>query len=216
MKSSATSLAPVARALSKDRLAPYLQATNGELTSALELYEWNISVSCAIFEDLGIFEIVLRNALSTQLSLLCKSANHTWLDDPYKILAPEAHTDIAVARKRLMRLGRVPTENAVISELTFGFWKYLLAKRYEATLWTPALRHAFPNLHPKTRAEVFKAVDQANSLRNRVAHHETIFGRDLALDTARVNLAMSWVDADVALWASNRSRVPELLATRPY
>ena len=35
----------------------------------------------------------------------------------------------------------------MVAELNFGFWKFLLARPYEATLWTPALWHAFPNRH---------------------------------------------------------------------
>ncbi|WP_440311559.1 hypothetical protein [Leucobacter chromiireducens] len=36
----------------------------------------------------------------------------------------------------------------MIAELNLGFWRFLLAKRYEETLWTGTLRHAFPHLLP--------------------------------------------------------------------
>lgn len=34
----------------------------------MRLYEWNLVVSGALYEALGILEVVLRNTLSTQLA----------------------------------------------------------------------------------------------------------------------------------------------------
>jgi hypothetical protein len=47
----------------------------------------------------------------------------------------------------------------VVAELTFGFWRYILAGTYQATLWSPALRHAFPHLRTRDRAAVYGPVD---------------------------------------------------------
>lgn len=60
--------AHVATALSAERLAPYLRTMNGNLAEAVRLYEWNLAVSGAFYEALGIVEVVLRNALSEQLA----------------------------------------------------------------------------------------------------------------------------------------------------
>jgi hypothetical protein len=71
----------------------------------------------------------------------------------------------------------------VVAELSFGFWTGLLANRYHARLWEPALRRSFPLLPPGvTRRSLHRRVESVRRLRNRVAHHEPVFGRDLAGD----------------------------------
>lgn len=51
------------------------------------------------------------------------------------------------------------TYKATPGELNVGFWKFLLAKRYEAILWTGYLRHAVPNLTPQKRETVYRVLD---------------------------------------------------------
>ncbi|GAA0325487.1 hypothetical protein [Kineococcus aurantiacus] len=43
------------------RLAPYHQATGGDLTDALTLYTLNVQISAAFYESLHYFEVGLRN-----------------------------------------------------------------------------------------------------------------------------------------------------------
>lgn len=72
----------------------------------------------------------------------------------------------------------------VVAELNFGFWRYLLTARYEASLWTPALRHCFPI--GLARSTVYDPVENINAFRNRVAHHEPIHARNLHDDIDRL------------------------------
>lgn len=206
---------PIATALSPERFAPYLRATGGDLTKAVRLYEWNLAVSGALYEALGILEVVLRNALSTQLAAHHGTLTGHWYDDPLGVLSELAHQDIAAARHRVRKLRRPETPGRVVAELSFGFWKFLLAKRYEATLWTGYLRHAFPNLHPQSRATVYRALDQLHTVRNRVAHHEPIHGRDLTADTLAIYRLLDWIDRDVRAWAVTVSRLQPIIAARP-
>ncbi len=105
----------------------------------------------------------------------------------------------------------------MVAELTFGFWKYLLAKTYESTLWTPALRHAFPNLRPQTRRTAYRTVDRLHVLRNRIAHHEPIHRRDLQADAQAIDCLLGWIDADLRDWADQRlSRIRTTLTQRPH
>lgn len=60
--------ARIAAALSPERVAPYVRATGGDLDAGVRLYEWNLTISGALFEALGILEVVLRNALNSQLT----------------------------------------------------------------------------------------------------------------------------------------------------
>ncbi|MFT3799138.1 hypothetical protein [Microbacterium sp.] len=207
--------APIAAALSPERLAPYLRATGGDPSAAVRLYEWNLAVSGALYEALGILEVVLRNALSTQLAAHHGTLTGYWYDDPLDVLSDLAHQDIAAARRRVQKLRRPETSGRVVAELSFGFWKFLLAKRYEATLWTGCLRHAFPNLQPQSRAVVYRALDELHTVRNRIAHHEPIHSRDVTTDTLTIYRLLDWMDADVRAWAVSLSRLRPIIAARP-
>jgi len=207
--------APIAAVLSSERLAPYLRATGGDLTAAVRLYEWNLAVSGALYEALGILEVALRNALSGQLAAHHGTLAGNWYDDSLGVLAGHALDDIAAARRRVRKLRRPETPGRIIAELSFGFWKFLLAKRYEATLWTGYLRHAFPNLHPQNRATVYRALDELHTVRNRIAHHEPIHNRDLTADTLTIYRLLDWIDHDVRAWAITLSRLQPIIASRP-
>lgn len=207
--------ARVAVALSTERLVPYHRAANGELDKALRLYEWNLAVSGGLYEALGILEVVLRNALGAQLAAHHGTLTGHWYDDPLGVLSDLAHEDIAAARRRVRKLQRPETPGRVVAELNFGFWKFLLAKRYEATLWTGYLRHAFPNLQPQSRTVVYRALDELHTVRNRIAHHEPIHSRDLAADTLTIYRLLDWIDADVRAWAVSLSRLQPIIASRP-
>jgi hypothetical protein len=206
--------ARVAEALSSERLEPYRRAAGGDTAAALRLYEWNLAVSGALYEVLAVLEVVLRNELSRQLEEHHGSRPGHWYDDPRGLLSAHARGDIAVARQRVSRLRRQETPGRIVAELSFGFWKFLLARRYEATLWTKHLRHAFPRLQPQDRGVVFRTVDGLHSLRNRIAHHEPVHRRNLDADAAAVFRLFSWIDADVNRWAHSLSRLQPLLRTR--
>lgn len=203
----------IRHAISSERLAPYLRAAAGNLGSAILLYEWNLAISGALYEVLGVVEVVLRNAMNTQLD---RNAPHgSWYDDPQGLLSEFARRDIASARDRITRLERRETPGRVVAELNFGFWKFLLAGRYEATLWTGSLRHAFPNLQPQRRATVYEALDSLHTLRNRIAHHEPIHRRNLATDLTTIDRLLDWIDPEVRSWTSTLSRAVPVLAARP-
>lgn len=206
----------IATALSRERLAPYLRAAGGrDVAAAVRLYEWNLAVSGAMYEALGILEVVLRNALSAQLAAHHGTRAGQWYDDPLRVLSELAREDIAAARRRLRTLRRRETPGRVVAELSFGFWKFLLARRYEATLWTGCLRHAFPNLQPQSRAVVYRALDELHTLRNRIAHHEPIHSRDLTADTLTIYRLLDWIDHDVRAWAVTLSKLQPMIAARP-
>ena len=53
--------------LARARLAPYLVACNGVERRAIRLYQWNIELSGAVYQALHVVEVVLRNAIDSQL-----------------------------------------------------------------------------------------------------------------------------------------------------
>lgn len=202
-------------ALSAERLAPYLLEMGGDESRAIQLYEWNLAVSGAMFEALGVLEVVVRNALHRQLTIHHGTLPGHWYDDPLGLLSDKATDDINTARRRLRTLQRPETPGRVVAELSFGFWRFLLASRYEATLWTPHLRDAFPNLSPQKRSLVYSSLSEMHTVRNRIAHHEPIHARDLARDAQTVTRLLDWIDTDVGAWATTLLRLPGPVQTRP-
>jgi hypothetical protein len=187
---------------------------------AADLYAWNGRLSGAVHEELGMLEVVLRNALDRQLvkyDQVTLEGDGRWYADRRMPWQSAKMTD-QIARARAQATGnwRFPeVQGKVIAELTFGFWRYVLAAPYQSTLWAPALRHAFPYLSPARRATVYQLVDRLNSVRNRVAHHEPIHCLNMAARHREVLLAASWIDPAAAAWIAETSLVPAVLEMRP-
>lgn len=72
----------------------------------------------------------------------------------------------------------VVSHGQVISQTTFSFWKRLYSSEYQEELWKPSLKKVFPNKKLK-RSDVSKALETIYSVRNRVAHHEPVYGKRL-------------------------------------
>lgn len=205
----------VLRHLSAARLSTYLRATGGDLDAAVELYRWNAAVSAALWGSIGHAEVVLRNAIHDALSArhTARSRPGQWYDDPAHELDQHARDDIAKAIRRT-RGGASPPAGKVVAELSFGFWRYLLAKRYTASLW-PALRPAFPFLGGSDRRLLEAPVAIVHRLRNRVAHHEPVIAEDLAAAHAAVLTIVGAADPALRTWVAGDSRVLTLVALRP-
>ena len=186
----------VAGRLTADRMGPYLDAAGGP-AAAMRLYDWNSAVAGDMHADLGRLEIVFRNAVDMALKNL--AAENGWTR-PWYAHEPlfrgrrgkVAQEAIATAVHRASRRKRrADAHGGVISELGFGFWRFLCGPAYLTVLWVSALASAFPR-HPargdprRIRADVERRMKGLHLLRNRIAHHEPIFRRDLARDHAQL------------------------------
>ena len=205
----------MAEHLSTARVSTYLRATGGDLEAAVTLYRWNAAVSAALWESIGHTEVVLRNALHGALRArhTAKDRPRQWYDDPARELDQHARDDIATAIRRT-RAGVNPPAGKVVAELSFGFWRYLLAKRYTATLW-PGLRPAFPFLGGSDRRLLEEPVASVHRLRNRVAHHEPVLAENLTTAHEDILTIVGAVDPALRTWVAGDSRVLTLVALRP-
>jgi hypothetical protein len=219
MSSSPTGPAPpaaVQQHLSRPRLGTYLHACPGDLEAALRLYRWNAAVSAALWEVLGHGEVILRNAMHNELT-----AHHQrrgdpgeWFDDPQRVFHLRTVNDVRTAKRRA---GPGAPPGKVVAELSFGFWRYLLANRYSTTLW-PAIRHAFPNLPRRgnTRRIVEGHVDDLHLLRNRIAHHEPLINVPLHARLQSLEYVLDGIDLQIRVWAlDDGGRLSALLQSRP-
>lgn len=204
----------VVRALSFERLAPYVAAM-GNVRGGLRLYEWNLAVSASFFEDLSHLEVALRNTIHHQLMLLMRRED--WWRSPTIVLGHGATNMLASAQiQAAVRVGGRPGD--VVAALSFGFWVSLLSSggsaAYETQFWRPALHRAFPD-YSGPRPPLHRKIENMRLLRNRIAHHEPIHYRHLAADHARLLTIVGWISGDFADWVAARSRVPALLMTKP-
>lgn len=202
--------------ITEQRFLSYREAAGNDDSLAEALYLWNTHVSSALFETLGFLEIALRNAIDSALTESVLLRKVDWLENESSALVENAAVLISQARVRVSRTHRgPPSRDKVISELSFGFWTAFATKRYEKSLWTPRLRHAFPNMNPQRRSVVSERLEKARALRNRIAHHEPIFNRDLESEFEGIIAVLSWMSHDAAKWALKNSRAPLLLANNP-
>jgi len=202
--------------LSAERLGPYRAAVGGDLAKAVALYEWNRTMSAAFGATLADLEVIVRNSMHDQLTAWSTRTHGKprWYLDPAKLLNDEATKDIAKARQRATINGRPETAGRVVAELSLGFWRYLLASRYERTLWLPALRPAFPHFKG-IRRHLEQQIRPLHLLRNRVAHHEPIHGRPLASLHASTLQVIGWVCPVAHDWIRDGCQVRQVLAQKP-
>lgn len=193
--------------VSTPRWEPYLHHAEGHDGDPVAAYVHNLNVSAALLRLVAIGEVVLRNALDRQLQHAFGSDRH-WAEALDDILEARALNDIRVATSRAEQAAGGATPGHVTAHLNLGFWTYLLSKPYKDSLWIPALRHAFPHLRPQIRDRAYKQARRMLDLRNRIAHHETVIGRQPAAEGAAILELLGWIDPLAASWAAEVARSP--------
>lgn len=215
--------------LSPARYGVYLSEAGGDRDRALELYQWNTTVSCAVLHDLGHLEVALRNAYGAALDATWSGAGH-WLDDPASPLraplwrtkkgGPRGLRRVDVNEKprkaidsARVRYGRQAPPGKIIADLSLGLWRYLSSSAHEKTLWVPHLHFAFP---PGTdRGEVDRAIGNLHGLRNRAAHWEPLLAAPLKRRLEELAWVAEQLSPQLAAYIDHHSEVDALLASRP-
>ncbi|WP_243722487.1 hypothetical protein [Actinomadura sp. 7K507] len=197
-------------AFSSARMAPYLAASGGDLAQAMRLYWWNVEASAAFYGPLHCLEVTLRNALHTQL--YGRHGRPDWWANAR--LTDEGRRSVEQARSKLRRRAmRDPSPDAIVAELTFGFWVSLLSHRADRHFWVPALHRAFPG-YSGPRRELHAEMYEALQFRNRVMHHEPIHHRVLEKDHERVFRLLGHLSPECVVLARELDRIPEVLRRR--
>lgn len=213
------------------RFAPYLAVVHGDRVAALDLYEWNALMSAVVMDDLVHLEVGLRNAYDRALNAATPDGAH-WSDDLALHFGPliqraknGAHTDAnAVPRKQIMaakgsaahaarRKHQPVSGESIVTELSFGFWRYLSTSSYEKNLWVPFLRHGFQPY--TTRKAVDGTTSRLHRVRNRVAHHEPLWSYDLAERRLDVTTLARLISPHLAAHINATSAWLDVLAQRP-
>lgn len=202
--------------ITPDRLNPYLGVCAGDPAAALALYRWNSDLAAAFFEPLGHLEIMLRNAVDARLVARQQRRGRPaeWYADTAVPLSGKARADIVQAQQRAGRGGTATPRGKIIAELSFGFWRFLLARQYKTTLW-PDLAGAFPHAPNRALTTVEDPVKHLHKFRNRIAHHEGIWHLPLEARRDDIQTVLGFIAPAAAAWVADASRIDDVLARRP-
>lgn len=190
------------RTISRARLVKYLHETGNDLDAAIGLYERNTRLAEALFTTLQGLEICLRNTLDQQMS---DAYGADWLTNGNPPLQQDARR---VIHEIVSGLGS-PSHGDIIAGLRFSFWVGLLGRRYDRDLWRIALHKGFKAKTGKKRSDVHGRMNALRRFRNRVAHHEPIFDRALAMHAEALE-AIEWTCTDTHAWIAACSRFHEV------
>ncbi|MEP3945717.1 hypothetical protein [Ascidiaceihabitans sp.] len=178
-------------------------STNQRLIESFSDTEWLLPGHASI--PLKAFE---KNAISSAIAHARKAAyaklsykEKAYLDAfAFPSGKPADTTHKVEVRKRQSLF--VVSQGQVISQTTFSFWKRLYSAEYDATLWKTCLKRVFPDKKLK-RSDVSVALETIYATRNRVAHHEPVYGARLeeamnALEMVRNSLGASSATVDTS------------------
>lgn len=200
---------------SGERLSTYLAHCEGDFEAAVRLYRWNAAITAAFWEPIGHLEVVLRNTLATQLAERHARLGQptSWLDDPSRELSNRARDDIAAARDRVRQKGKRASEGQTISELSFGFWRFLITKKLTG-LW-PDLAGGFPHAPDRQRETVEKPIARLHDFRNRLAHHQPVWNRQPQDRYEDLLTLAGYIDPALPIWIEVTSIVERVLDSDP-
>lgn len=205
----------VEQALSVARLEGYKAAdAPDDKNRSLERYHWNARVSAGFIVPLHICEVAVRNGVAVALEQIY---GPDWplsqgflqsLPNPSQGFDPRNH--LIDTRKKHLSTGKV------IPELKFGFWIGLFTSRFDDRIWNPLFNSVFPN-GPKasvgqSREAMYSQLNKVREFRNRVAHYEPIYMRDLLREYQRILRMVSWRCLVTASWLEKIQEVTLLLA----
>lgn len=179
--------------MSPERLSKYVVACSNNTRKAMVLYRYNLKLSQEMFGVISCFEVVLRNRIN---KALIAHFGNDWLRD-FILPGGQFYYDPRVEGTKkiikktydgLLTRGNY-SHSKLLSEMEFGIWKFMF-NNVQYRLTSRCLLGIFPN-KPCSSAQiqfnntfVFNALNEINTMRNRIAHHEPIcFGVPLSIDT---------------------------------
>ncbi|WP_428700340.1 hypothetical protein [Stappia sp.] len=206
--------------ISAPRFATYLRVCGNRPVPALALYQWNLEISAAFIVPLQICEIGVRNGVAHALEAV-HGPDWPWSTGFTRSLPqPKASWQYDPQDDLRKVSGRATTVGRVVVELKFAFWEKIFTRGQDARLWLPRFRTAFPGAStaipiPRARERAFANLQAIRKFRNRIAHHEPVFARNLPADYSRLRQLIAWRNPAAATWLDRIERITALLRDRP-
>lgn len=206
----------IRQSLSPARMSTYEAAApprDDTDSAAINLYIWNFQISGAFMAPLHICEVVVRNAISEAIEAKY-GPSWPWSRGFEQSLPSLAKKELSKERNNKNTTGKV------IPELKLVFWEKMLTSRHDDRIWKPCLAQVFPEVDStkavsSLRYEISQDLQEIRGLRNRIAHHEPIFKRNLTDDFNRIARLIACRCSDTEQWMKEHQEVKNLLAQKP-
>jgi len=194
--------------LSSDRFGTYLGWAGGDRNRAVELYTLNAVLSESLYTPLHMLEVALRNRVHQVMS---KVYGEAWFDMPEHQLNAVQSDMLEKARIDLREKGKDETPGRIVASLTFGYWTAMLGKEYE-NLWQITMKDIARREDGKglRRKDFTRSLGAIRTLRNRLAHHETVLHWDLPKHYGNIIQLITWLSPVAAEWCTSCSRFDAL------
>lgn len=207
----------VMQALSEPRMSTYLTATGDDEARAIDLYTWNARVSAALMVPAHLAEVTTRNAAHESLTAVY--GDHWPWDRTFAGSLPDGGGRGYSPRRDLeLTRSKYSTSGKVIADLKFVFWEKLFTARHDERLWSPRVNSLFPGstvTAKETRDRIRQDLEVIRRLRNRIAHHEPIFTRNLRRDLDMILHLIQIRSQETATLARELEEVSTLLNEQP-
>lgn len=214
------SLPPSFKRLSqRHALATYLQAKRNDREKALELYEWNLDVSSALIVPLQVCEVAVPNGIAEAMEAV-QGANWPWNNGFIRSLPrPKGRFRYNPADDLQVCARKLPTTGKIIAERKLAFWENIFTAGQDSRPWNAHFRTVFPGSPaalavPPCRSQAYADLQGIRHLRNRIAHHEPVFTRNLVDDYQPIHDMFAWLNATAAAWMDGKQNVTALIAKK--
>lgn len=169
---------PIEGGIAEGKMRHYLNAAHQDKKVAAQMFHLDGAVAASFLEPIRLVELVLREAIHQNMTQVYGSR---WMHQEELIDARSLEKVTHSAN----RLGKNPSGDKIVSDLSLGFWAGLFQKggpasfdpsqriRHSETLWTPVLSNLFKDERPE-RKYIAALTLKISYLRNRMAHHEPI------------------------------------------
>ena len=206
--------------ISAPRFATYLQATGNDRQQALALYEWNLTLSAQFIVPLQVCEVAVRNGVAEAIEKV-HGATWPWSNGFLRSLPrSKRSTDYNPEVDLRNTAARQPTTGKVVAELKFAFWEKIFTAGQDGRIWFSHFSASFPGAPsglaiPVARAIAHNDLKSIRLLRNRIAHHEPIFTRNIADEYRRIHEMIGWRSPVAAAWMDRKQGVTALIPLKP-
>ena len=155
-----------------------IQKYKKSFSNWVEGYENDIEIARHLYKSLHFLEVFIRNRIDRELS---KVFTEDWI---FGI------TDFPFSERSLSQLSEIKYKkrDAIISNISFGFWTGLFHSSYHHPLWIKKslVAKTFPYFKTEERGlkQIELELDKIRRLRNRIFHFEPLFQMNLIEDEA--------------------------------
>ena len=182
--------------LSSSKLKPYLDIEKDQ-EKAIKLFVYNLKLSSELYKLIHVFELSTRNIFDIFLS---KRYDRNWINRNDLLTGNNGKNnkliiDISNAKNNCKNK---KNKDDIISNLSLGFWVNLLSSSNNDKIWQPSIRKMFFGYNRNEIHDIFMNI---KDIRNRIAHHETIFNKKIDKTKNNILLILKIYSNDLYRWS---------------